>query len=246
MINLSINTFYRKDITTAWSDTELFRYWIGRQRTRSGWLADKPLEVFVDDYQTFIREMWHIREGLGVFRLPNNAKVLDIGSGCSVLDLFLSKYLTESIYYLVDKSKEEYTNGKVYSNEYVYYNDWNVVRDGIRSSNLDINRFHLLDPDDEFPNDIDLIMSNFSWCWHFPLETYINKVIRSLKQNGKLFLTVRLLEDRNIIDDISNYMNSYPIFVPAMITNQIQTEKNAIKLINKDVYAVQALWQRNV
>jgi hypothetical protein len=67
---------------------------------------------------------------------------------------------------------------------------------------------------DSLPEDTDLIMSSYSWCFHYPKETYWQKVRDSLKTGGKLFLDVRLLQDRNMIQEINEEFKSLPTLIP--------------------------------
>jgi hypothetical protein len=244
MIEFSINSF-KGPLRIIWNDEETLRYWIERQRTRSAWLKDRPIEEFTEDYQNFLRECWHTREGLQAFNLPDNARIIDIGSGVGVIDLFLSQYLPTASFYLIDRSLKQYTQGKVFCSDYVFYNSWDPLHDAIKTSNIDPKRFNILSPEDNFPIESDLIMSNFSWCWHYPLDIYIDAVMNSLKVGGKLLLTLRLSESYDIIGAISEKMKSSPYYIPFMSMYQIQTEKNVIKSSNDDVYACAALWIRS-
>jgi len=241
MVTLTINSF-KGPLAVSWSDESDFRHWISRQRTKSGWMSGYSFKEFAIDYQNTIREWWHIREGLGVFDLPPKAKIVDIGSGIGVLDLFASEYNKDSTFYLIDieadKLMDQATN-------YHFYNSWQPLHDAIKTSKFNSDRFNLLSPDQEFPKDVDLIMSNFSWCWHYSLDVYLEQVLKSLKIGGKLFLTLRLDEKEDIVSIISDKLNSKPIYVPAMYINQIPTEKDKIRSSNKDVYGLQILWIRN-
>jgi hypothetical protein len=152
--------------------------------------------------------------------ISNLKKVVDIGSGVSAPDLLASKCNPNTEFYLVDKS--EYSrkyNGIYYQDVHGHYNSWNVVEDCINSSGLNRSKFNFLDPNDEWPMDVDLVLSTFSWCWHYPKETYWNKVLSSLKIGGMLLVDVINLSDRDVVKEISDELGSVPIVVTKMKMN---------------------------
>jgi hypothetical protein len=143
-------------------------------------------------------------------------KVIDVGSGVSMPDLITSALNPDTEFYLVDKSENtRATNGRYYQQVHGHYNSWNVVEDCINSSNLDRNKFNFLDPNDVWPEQVDLILSTYSWCWHYPKETYWDRVKNSLKIGGTLALDIFNLPDRDTAQEISEELGSEPIVIKA-------------------------------
>jgi hypothetical protein len=144
-------------------------------------------------------------------------KIVDVGSGVSTPDLLASKFNPDAEFYLVDKAEfTRHTNGLYYQDVHGHYNSWSVVEDCINSSGLDRNKFNFLDPNDVWPTDVDLVLSTFSWCWHYPKETYWNKVMSSLKIGGHLLVDVLNLPDRDVVKEISYEFSSVPTVISRM------------------------------
>jgi hypothetical protein len=199
---------------------------------------------FLNWSQTF----WDQRQNMGVFDLPDNAKILDIGAGASVVDLLLYSYVPNSKFYLVDK--EEWTIKFLdnnapeisFSKNYPFYNSWQSVKDAINTSNFDIDRFVFLTPDSEFPQEVDAVTSYFSWCFHYPKEVYWDKILGSLKKGGKLVLDIRLLKDCDIIQEISEVMRSYPKkFEIPQLPNYVDN----FEIVKSGIIGYRCMWIRN-
>jgi hypothetical protein len=168
------------------------------------------------------QERWSWMEELFFKDISDKSKIVDIGCGSSIIDLLLCSYVSNSTFYLVDKEGDWPTNlnprSVSYSENHPFYHSWDIVEDAINTSGFDKKRFNFLNPENDFPDDIDLIMSSASWCWHYSKDQYWNRVMKSLKLGGKLFLDVRLLKDRDIIGEISEEFKSEPkcIKIPLM------------------------------
>jgi SAM-dependent methyltransferase len=192
-------------------------------------------------FKAWNQALWSQREKLGVFDIPNGATIVDIGCGAAVTDLLLYSYVPDSKIYLVDKEGEWPINlppaSVSYSVHHPFYNSWDIVKDAITSSNFDNNRFNMLSPLDQFPADADLIMSSYSYCYHYPKETYWSKIVKSLKPNGKLFLDVRVLDDKDIIEEISEDLKCKP--------TTIEHAPLPEYLDSKHVSAYRCLWTNN-
>lgn len=175
---------------------------------------DRFLPIHDANFHNWHQAEWLLREKMSVFDIPDDAKIIDIGSGASIIDLLLYSYIPNSNFYLIDREgewpRDVHPLDVAYSEDHPFYHSWDTVLDAINTSGFDSNRFNFLNPDDDFPEDVDLIMSSYSYCYHYPKETYWNKIIESLKPNGKLFLDVRELDDRNVIEEISEELKCKP------------------------------------
>lgn len=142
--------------------------------------------------------------------------VLDIGSGISLTDLAIAKLNPNINFYLLDESKIDYKKHWQYfskENKHGFYNDWDVVLDCINNSALDSKKFTFLNPNSMWPENLDLIMSLNSWCWHYPKEVYWRQTLNSLKIGGFLVLDILNIPNRDLILEISEELKSKPNYV---------------------------------
>lgn len=224
MEKLTVNT-KNGLLTLQWSDKDTLAWYATQQAgcyhadlSSINWQSpDKFLPLHNKFFHKWNQDKWTERETLGVFDLPDNAKVMDIGCGVAISDLLLYSYLSSPTFYLLDNEGEWPTTchpvSVNYTVDHPFYHSWKPVKDAIESSNFDSSRFNFLSPSDQFPIELDLVMSSFSWCYHYPKEAYWSNVVDSLKIGGKLFLDVRVLQDRDIIKEISEEMNSDPVII---------------------------------
>ena len=117
---------------------------------------------------------WQRCETLGAFDLPHNARILDLGSGLGIVDLVAAKLLPEARFWLVDQ------NAMTYDPEHL-----------IASNQLPRQQFVLQPIDSAWPQDLDLLLSTWCWCWHIPFEIYWQSALASLRVGGKLCLDIR-------------------------------------------------------
>lgn len=240
----------RGPLTIQWSNIESLAKYAMAQAGGYGQInKGLPLLELHDKYfQNWHQFCWRQREKLSVYdNLPENSRVLDIGCGIAILDLLLYSYTPKSTFFLLDKedmwNKDTRPYNVSYTIDHPFYHSWEPVLDAISTSNFDRSRFNFLNPEDNFPNDLDLVISSFSWCWHYPKEVYWDKVLASLKTGGKLYLDVRLLPDRNIIEEISDSLKSKPEFIEIKkIPNQIDIYNNG----DTNISGHQCVWIKNV
>lgn len=206
--NLNIETD-RGRLSLQWSDANNLAIWanlqagIYLQRTNS-------LQTFYEYFPRWYQMFWDARFKQGIFNLKNDAVILDIGSGVSVIDLLLSKYLPESTFYLLDREGFNFKPGIYYDENYPKYHNWQPVVDCIQTSGLDAQRFTFMTPETKWPDQLDAVTSYFSYCWHYPKETYWDRILCSLKIGGKLVLDIRHIKNRDVIGEISEDMKSLP------------------------------------
>jgi SAM-dependent methyltransferase len=222
---LNINS-KRGQLTIQWSDQDTLIHYAAMQAgcyhvdiSNVNWYSpDRFVPLHQAHFKHWNQERWSQRENMEVFDIPDGAKIVDIGCGVSITDLLLYSYIPNSVFYLVDKDDEWPDNlhpaTVSYTESHPHYNSWNPVLDAIETSKFNRERFNMLSPNDSLPEDTDLIMSSYSWCFHYPKETYWQKVRDSLKTGGKLFLDVRLLQDRNMIQEINEEFKSLPTLIP--------------------------------
>lgn len=200
----------RGDLLIKWSDVNELAKWANMQAGL--YLQNKPssLQLFFEYFPRWYQMFWDARFKQDLFNLPDNAVIIDIGCGVSVIDLLLSQYLPQSKFYLLDKEGFTFKPGIYYDSNYPKYHSWAPIIDAIETTELDPNRFNFITPTDAWPEQADAITSYFSYCWHYPKETYWSKVLETLKIGGKLILDIRHLADRDVIAEISEDMKSTP------------------------------------
>jgi hypothetical protein len=123
----------------------------------------------------------------------------------------------------------------IYMNEkHPFYNSWEPVKNAIETSGFEASRFNMISPLEitNIPNNIDLLMSSFSWCWHYPKEEYWDKIIHKLKRGGKLLLDI-LSKDKQIIDDINKELRYNARIIPYNVNHH-------------GLYGWKCLWIKNV
>jgi hypothetical protein len=178
--------------------------------------CDFSFELLNEKFQEWNQTLWNMEHEVGMHIYQDNSVFLDIGSGIGTRDMLLYSYVPGSKFYLVDLEgwDNEFALAEpptvCYSNNYPIYNSWAPTKDAILTSNFDNRRFVLQSPDDTFP-EADVVFSQFSWCFHYPKEVYWNRVMSCLKKGGLLQLDVRILQDRDIVGEISEELKSTPI-----------------------------------
>lgn len=206
--NLKIETD-RGPLSLQWSDANNLALWanlqagIYLQRTNS-------LQTFYEYFPRWNQMFWDSKHKQGLFNVQDDAVIMDIGCGVSVIDLLLSQYLPKSRFYLLDRDGFDFKGGIYYDTNYPKYHNWGPVVDAIQTSNLDPSRFIMMSPSDPWPEQVDVVTSYFSYCWHYPKETYWEKILNTLRIGGKLILDVRHLADIDVIEEISQDMKSLP------------------------------------
>lgn len=220
---LKINTD-RGVLRVNWNDANSLALWSNMQAGL--YLQDQnSLQTFYEHFPRWYQMFWDSRYQQGVFDLPDDAKIIDIGSGVAVIDLLLASYLPQSKFYLVDKEGFNFQKGIFYDKNYPEYHNWSPVKDAITATGIDPSRFVMLNEHENFPEEVDCITSYLSWGWHYPKDTYWKKTLDSLKIGGKLVMDIRSLPDRDVVAEISEDLKSEPIVrwfdikLPAHIDN---------------------------
>lgn len=213
------------EMIVKWSNVVELAKWSNMQAGLYLQNAPSTLQLFFEQFPKWYNMFWNQRFRQGAFELPDGAKIIDIGSGVSVIDLILYSYIPNSKFWLIDKEGFEFAPGIYYEADYPCYHSWSPVKDAITTSGFDPNRFVMQDPTAEFPQDVDCITSYLSYCWHYPKETYWDSVMSSLKVGGKLILDVRIIEGRDVVGEISEDLKATPVVhpfkkIPAHVDNK--------------------------
>jgi len=161
--------------------------WIKKQRTGlSGDLLQKYIEAIDNDYR-------EIREHIGRF-----SSVLDIGCGIAGIDAKIYLHRPYVDIYLLDKTGDG-ENIYGFQPEIEFYTDMDVAEKLLTANGVPRDKIIFLSPDaPTFPH-VDIVISLLSWCHHYPVETYFDRVldvhpnrivvdIRKNTKQGDLFL----------------------------------------------------------
>lgn len=243
MYKLTVNS-NKGPLSVSWSNVESLAYYAG---TQAGYyLQDSKdhLALHYEHFEKWNQMFWTQREHMGIFDISDQSTILDIGCGAAVVDLLLYSYIPNSKFYLVDNNTWSITPDNTppfvsFSETYPSYHSWDTIVDAISTSNFDSNRFCMLNTLDDFPEDVDVITSYLSWCFHYPKNIYWEKVMNSLKTGGKLILDVRPLHGKDVIGEISEELKCNPIkFKFPKLPSYSDTYPN----VEPDVTGYRCLW----
>ncbi len=199
----------RGALKIKWNDVNNLAKWANMQA--AVYLQEtNSLQTFFEFFPRWNQYFWNSRSQQHAFDLPNDAVILDIGSGIAVADLLLAVYLPQSKFYLLDREGFEFRRGIYYDSNYPQYHSWEPVCDAISASGFDSSRFSFMSPEDQWPTEVDCVTSYISYCWHYPKDIYWAQIMSSLKIGGKLVLDVRTVPNRDIVNEISEDMKSTP------------------------------------
>lgn len=124
-------------------------------------------------------------------------KVLDIGCGLGLLDLFLYNYYKQSKatkFYLFDRSQ---VNKKVYYGfrpRAAFYNSLELTKDLCVTNGMANEQINIVEATNENLlkiKDIDLVVSSIAWGFHFPINTYVKEVKSAMKVGAVLVVDIR-------------------------------------------------------
>jgi hypothetical protein len=116
--------------------------------------------------------------------LSNVKKATSIGPGLSIFELFLSRQ-TQCHLYLIDiEYTEEHIHG--FSPQGSGYSSNKTARRFLESNGISADRIQFCNPKAEKLNasPVDLIISNLSMGFHYPVDAYVSYIRSALKQKG--------------------------------------------------------------
>lgn len=216
------------------------------------WLKSPSLQTFFVYFPMWLNFHWWQNNQRNVYNLPPNSKIIDIGAGNSVLDLFLHKYLPDSEFYLVDRNNfitPQASPQYPTRDNPCWLHSWNIVEDAINSSNIDRSKFTFLDIDDDWPTEVDMITSYMAWGMHFPKDVYWSRVLKSLKKGGRLLIDVNIGWEQEFIEEISDELNCRHTVITSIPIKPLYNQYISNVQPNRDnlnIAAYRCSWTKNV
>jgi SAM-dependent methyltransferase len=127
----------------------------------------------------------------------NCSNILDVGCGVAGLDYFLyCHYNNDKLQLdLLDKTHINRNVYYGYKSRGAFYNSLDLAKELLISSGIPPNNIHLHEA--TMFNDInvsckfDLVVSLLSWGFHYPVETYLDRVYDLLRGDGVLIMDIR-------------------------------------------------------
>lgn len=143
--------------------------------------------------------------------LPRRVEnILDIGAGLGGIDIRLAQLYPQSNLYLLDGSEVDAKYGTEIS---CIYNSQAVTRQFLIDNEIEEHRINTIDYAKNYSieKDFDLILSLFSWGFHYPLSTYFDLVCDVSCVGTILVVDVRGNEDRQFTQ-VFNLLASFELF----------------------------------
>ncbi len=130
--------------------------------------------------------------------LPQNvSSILDIGCGVAKIDALLWKHYRnpDLQFWLLDRSEIADRVYYGFQGEGAFYTSLNVARDLLEANGVPHTNIHLEEvaPDYHihFPATMDLVISIFSWGYHYPISMYLDRVYDMLAPGGTVITDIR-------------------------------------------------------
>lgn len=123
--------------------------------------------------------------------------LLDIDSGIGALHVYLDRVASSSRnYVLLDNTRISSSIWYGMESESAFCNSLDLARDVLAANGIDEQRIATISatPDSRIElnsGSVDCVVSSIAWGFHFPIETYLDEVLRVIRRNGVLLIDVR-------------------------------------------------------
>lgn len=138
--------------------------------------------------------------------------VFDIGAGVGGIDVLLNQHYTDAHFYLFDSAAISEKPIYGFDRGESFYNSSFATVEMMEENGVE--HFSLLDiaKDDisSFRN-IDLVISLLSWGYHYPVQTYIEKVRNMISPTGRLIMDIR--QNTNGIEIVNKFFPNFDIII---------------------------------
>lgn len=148
--------------------------------------------------------------------LPNKASnILDIGSGIGLINIHLYEYFgRDTNIHLLDKTEVEDKLYYGFNHERTpFYNSLNLAKSILMKNNVAEENIFIHEVGDHNScfqaNKFDLVTSYISLGFHYPISTYIDEILLSIKADGILILDIR--KNTTQLDEIKKKFNTVTV-----------------------------------
>lgn len=144
---------------------------------------------FETEYYNNLLTQWKIIEP---YVTNEKIKVLDVGCGLAGIDYFISNLNNSNEINLLDKTHIDENVYYGYNTEGSFYNNLDLSEQFLRINGIN-NKINLLTPETDFSNfgKFDLILSLISWGFHYPIETYLERLNSTISDKGIFIIDIR-------------------------------------------------------
>jgi len=126
--------------------------------------------------------------------LPEDARrILDVGSGLAAIDARLNQVYPEADFYLLDKTAVVDV-GYGMETEQEFYTSQITAQRLLAWGGIDLGRVHVMEATQNYTVDaseFDLVVSLFSWGWHYPIGAYAEAVGAATVPSAILIVDIR-------------------------------------------------------
>ena len=126
--------------------------------------------------------------------LPEEAhRILDVGSGLAAIDARLNQVYPEADFYLLDKTAVVDV-GYGMETEQEFYTSQITAQRLLAWGGIDLGRVHVMEATQNYTVDaseFDLVVSLFSWGWHYPIGAYAEAVGAATVPSAILIVDIR-------------------------------------------------------
>jgi len=162
--------------------------------------------------------------------IDNPRRILDLGCGLGRMSVFLnSKLKNKAKYFLADSSQEVEKVKYGWNPKPAFYNDLSLTKTFCEMNNLsnfqiiDLKYGNLLDL-----KDIDLVMSFMSVGFHYPIEDYLEDLLKITSSDCIMIFGIR--ENKYTEDEFKTFFNSVEIQ-----NNEIGVKEKLLILKEKNI-----------
>jgi SAM-dependent methyltransferase len=156
--------------------------------------------------------------------------IVDIGCGIGGIDVLLYRHYVGKgkapDLYLIDRNEVSPKIVLGYHDRASSYNSLELTAETMRMNEIPADRVHTVVADGFYAADIppvDLVLSLYAWGFHFPVQTYIERVYAILRPGGRLILDLR--KDTEGFDVVRRYFGGYTVIAEDVRHQRIAATK---------------------
>lgn len=173
-------------------------------------------------------------------KLPNGSTIVDIGAGNGLIDILINaKFPEKKFKFILVDSNNTYPAPRLphtfYEDEFPTYNSWFFLAKAIKLNSMNYESFVIKNPSSIWSDQqVDCVLSFSSWCWHYPVDTYIDTVNKIVKSGGYLHVNSVLNID-NALLKLSEFFKTINMESHEFIPTESAVENNrCLELIKKN------------